>query len=566
MAEIRRVFRPNPGPQTRFWKSTARIIGYGGAFGGGKSRGICEKAIEYAMTCPGIQILIARQSHTSIVETTRKTFTEEVCPPELIAHEKHSMGEDFYDLYTPEPGVTSRVNFVGLEDPVRWYSAQIGVLIVDQVEECEEDTIVKLMTRLRHPKAPVEPYTGTLGVPAAELRALLADGRATVADEDELPDNDTALVRAHVVDYPLAGKAILSFNPENPGHWLEGWFILGSEKTAWGYRKPEMYATDADFPFGDAEFFFAKATDNPHLAPGYVAAQLAGLPAHLRRRYLDGIWEFITGNAFFDTAALAYYAEVAKETRPLIGSCRSKGDAHEDYLVRARGAKAKEPLGIDSRSGGPWTVWRKPVREHHDPAGNKRPAHRYVIAADVSSGRGADYSAIHVIDVDTFEQAAEFQAKLDPDQVALEMYRMGRIYNNAYAVPEVTGGWGFAVDQELKKLRYPNPYTKRVLDRLTRKWTDRTGWDTTMKSRVHMLSVLEQAIREQELGIYSLRTVSELGSFVWSEREKPEAQPGCHDDLVMALAIAVTVAVSMPRQLRRQREQPHQAQFAATGY
>ncbi len=533
--------------------------------GGGKSRAICEKALEYAMTCPGVQILIARQRHTSIVETTRKTMLEEVVPRELIAHSKSSMGEDFIDLYTPLAGVTSRINFVGLEDPVRWYSSQIGALIVDQVEECEEETIVKLMTRLRDPKAPVGLYSGGLGLPAGEIRGLERAGKP-VSYQGELPADDTKLVRAEVVDFPLAGKVILSFNPENPGHWLMSWFFTNAERTRTGMRKSELYASGADYPFGDAEFFFAKATDNRHLAPGYVAAQLAGMPEHLRRRYLDGEWAFVQGRCYFDTEALGHYQQLAERTKPLLNGT-TEGDCFEDAKAHRERRKPSKPIRF--RAGhGSLTVWRRPVRESYDEEADRiLPAHRYVVAVDVSSGGAADNSGIQVFDVDSFEQAAEYQGKADPDQIAQEAYRLARIYNDALIVPEVTGGCGFSVEQELKRIGYWRLYTKKVLDRISRKWTDRTGWDTTMKTRAYMLDTLERLLREKEVGLYSLRLVAELGTFVRDEKGRPAAQPGCHDDLVIAIAIAVTVATEQPRSLRRLRpRQHHPATSAVTGY
>lgn len=536
---VRKTFRPNKGPQRAFWQCQARIIGYGGAMGGGKSRAICEKALQYALENPGVQILIARQKHTSIVETTRKTFFEEVCPQELIARGvggrqsvKRSGGEDFVDIVTSVPGVTSRINFIGLEDPGRWFSAQIGVLIVDQVEECEEDTIVKLMTRLRDPKAPEGLYTGTLGV----------------------PDENGKLVKTQVVDFPLAGKVILSFNPENPGHWLMDWFFKETQRTRTGTKKAELYAKDAEFPFGDAEFFFAKATDNPHLAPGYVAAQLAGMPKHLRDRYLDGLWEFVSGKCYFDTDALGYYQKLAESTPPVLQG-HTVGDVIKDRDARLRSKPSSDPVKLRGGSG-PWQVWHKPEDDK-----------RYVVSVDVSSGGSTDYSGIQVICVETLDQCAEFQGKLDPDLVGVEAYRIGRIYNNALIVPEVTGGWGFSVEQELKRLRYPNLYTKKILDRLSRQWTDRTGWDTNVKTRAHMLDTLERLIREKEIGLYSIRLIPELGTFVRDDAGRPAAQPGCNDDLVTSAAIGFTVAVDMPRQLRKLRREEHRPTTSSvTGY
>jgi len=207
------------------------------------------------------------------------------------------------------------------------------------------------------------------------------------------------------------------------------------------------------------------------------------------------------------------------------------------------------------RGNGGWSIWKKPV-----------PGHRYVMAIDTSSGGSYDFSAIQVINVEDFEQVAEYQGKMTPTDLAVEAYRAGRVFNNALAIPEITGGWGFTIEQELKRLHYPALYTRKVLDRLSKRWTDRTGWDTTAKTRAHMLDTLERVIRERELVLHSLRSVAELATFVYGQNNKPQAQDGCNDDLVVALAIAVTVALDLPRQLRKLRTPEYQPQFAATGW
>jgi hypothetical protein len=506
--------------------------------GGGKSRAICEKALEYAMTCPGIQILICRQRHTSIVETTRKTMLDEVLHPAMVAHSKMSAGEDFIDLYTPQEGVLSRINFIGLEDPDRWFSAQIGVLIIDQVEECEEQTVIKLITRLRDPRAPKGSYTGRYTV--------FRDGKFHLED---------------VVDYPLYGKVILSFNPRSPDHWLRDWFYLGNtESTPYGFRKAELYPKDAEAPIGDAEFFRALPTDNPHLSAGYLGI-LSGMPARSRRRYLEGHWEHETGACFFDLDALDFYEQQARD-RPPVVTGKLIGDPGKDAVQRTGGKRSDDPIKVKAGHG-PLAVWKRPVK-----AERLAPAHRYVIGCDASSGGSADYSAMQVVDVDAFELVARYQAKVPPEILAEDAYRLGRIYNNAMIVPEVTGGWGFAVDQHLKAWKYPNPYTKRILDRLTKKWTDRTGFDTTRKTKARILSCLEEVIREQEFGLYDTATVSELSSFATLDEDKGTlgAQSGSHDDLVLALAIAVTIGLEQPKKLMRPPEPEHVPQFAVTGW
>lgn len=445
----------------------------------------------------------------------------QVVDPRLIVRSRASGGEDYIELWNG-----SRIHFVGLEDPYRWYSSEIGMAAFDECQEIDEDTVLRILTRLRQRCQDCE--------------------RSSSNNCNHIPN-----------------KAIMTFNPGNPGHWLQKWFIEGGERSEHGFYKKELWMEGALVPLGDCEFFFAKATDNPHLPPGYVDQTLSGMKEWMRRRYLEGLWEFISGTCFFDVDALRHYQLLAEKVVPLCNGTTA-GDIPADIRHRTRDApkpKADMQIRIIPK-GGPLTVFKKPVKESHDDKGRKIPAHRYVLSVDASSGRGDDYSAIQVIDVDEFEQVAEWQGKVETGLVAMEAYRIGRIYNNAMIVPEITGGWGLAIDQVLKQYRYPRLYTRRVIDRLSQKYTDRTGYDTTTRTRMVILESLETALREREFKLHSLRALNELGTFVYSEREKPEAQPGCNDDLVMALAIGVKVASDLPRQLKQVIDKPRTSQFA----
>lgn len=517
MEEILSVFEALP-PQWACIESQAKIRGYGGAMGGGKSRTGCEIVLDAALDNPGLVAVIARQAHTSIVETTKKTMLDQVITDHrLISRSRSSGGEDYVQLWNG-----SRIHFIGLEDPLRWYSSEIGLLFFDESQELDEDTVLRLITRLR---------------------------QVDQATKVKMPN-----------------RAILTFNPGNPGHWLQRWFIEGGERTEHGLYKKELWMEGANRPIGDCEFFFAKATDNPHLPEGYVDETLGGMKEWMRRRYLEGLWEFISGNSFFDVDALRDYEIRAREVKPLLNGTTA-GDIDTDVNYRiGKGPKPQSDRIRVVPGNGPLTIWKKPVPARDDEkTGKVLPAHRYVLSIDASSGRGRDWSAIQVIDVDDFEQVAEMQLKVETSLVAEEAYRIGRIYNEALIVPELTGGWGLAVEQVLKRMRYPRLYTRRTMDRLSQKFTDRTGWETTMRTRMVILESLETALREREFGLYSLRALNELGTFVYSDKEKAEAQPGCSDDLVLALAIGVHIASGIPRHVKRVVDRPHEPQFV-TGY
>lgn len=515
--ELESVFRPTP-PQETFLRSPAMIRAYGGAMGGGKSRAMCEAIFDYALDYPGLTALVARDTHTSIITSTRKTMLEQVIPKDdaIVVRQKQSGGEDYIELFNG-----SRIHFIGMDDPYRWYSSEVSIYALDEAQEIgngDSEKVIRLISRLRE-----------------RCPACIRDG---VADCEHMPH-----------------KAMFSFNPENPGHWLQTWFIAGAEQTKHGWRKEELVLPGADEPIGDAEFVFALPTDNPYLSKGYLAT-LRGFPEHLRRRYLEGKWEFISGQCFFDVDALMFYDELSRTSKPVLQGT-TEGDVVQDAKFRRDHLLGESPDQVRVKAGrGALQIWRKPNKDH-----------RYVMAIDVSSGGAFDYSAIQVVDVEAFEQVAEWQGKTDPDLVAVEAYRIGRVFNNALAVPEITGGWGFSVDQELKRLRYPKLYTRTVIDRLSKRWTDKTGWDTSTRTRMNMLDTLERVLREREFALFGPRTVQELGTFVWRDNARsgklmrPEAQPGCNDDLVTALAIAVTVAVSMTRSERPKAKKKRVASY-----
>ncbi len=480
---------------------------------GGKTRCLMEAVAAYAIRYPGIQILVGRARHTTIIETTRRTMLKEVLGtcPELIARKKESQGEDWLELYTTKPGITSRVNFIGLDDPVKWYSSEIGVLVFDEAHEIKEADCVQLMTRLRQK-----------GMPHTTL---------------------------------------IAFNPSSPGHWLQEWFILGSAQREHGFYKEKLTVREAESPLGDAEFVFANAYDNPHLPAGYIDRSLGSLPAALKRRLLHGEWVLTDGSLFFDGEALTEYQSELKmpwKQGVTTGDCS--------------GANPQDPIRVQIRSDAPLAVWKPPVRRKPG-----QEPHRYIVSVDVSTGGAADYTGIQVIDVEDFEQVAEMQVKLDPDLAAIEAYRLACIYNGALLVPEVTGGLGLTIVRRANELNMKykgRPEDKPVVyqrivgahEKLGRDFTEKLGWDTSVRTRALMLDTLEQVIRERSLKLNGVRTHTELTHFARDDKGRPAAIYGRHDDLTISLAIAVYVATSLPKQLRRVRQEQHRALVAGTGY
>lgn len=493
MRRIRSVFDCSRiRPQWAFLVSPARVRGYGGAMGGGKTRCLCEAAFQSALDHPGIIILVARNEHTAIVQTTKRTMMKEVIPQSLILASKASQGEDYVLLSN-----TSQIHFVGMDNPQRWFSAEIGDLYFDEAHEIPEDKVVLLATRLRQ-----------------RCRECSRQGNVACPH--------------------LPHRISLAFNPDNPSHWLFRWFIADAEETRYpdgrhkGFRKPDLRVGEGEASLGDCEFIISRAIDNPYLPPGYVETTLSALPRVLRERYLEGRWVYTSGRGFFDAEALGFYEQNMAKPPQVRGELQEKDG--RAYLRPSR--------------GGSFYCWAPPEKDR-----------RYIVACDASSGGAADYSALVVLDAQNLEQVAELQEKIEPARLARQAELAARIYNHAIIVPEITGGWGFAVVQELRRLGYGRIYTRPVIDRLSRSWTDRLGWDTNEKTRAYMLDTLDRLIRHHEVIIRSHRLLSQLASFIWPSsrgltQKPPRAQEGASDDLVIACAIACAVALE-----RRPREE-----------
>jgi len=166
----------------------------------------------------------------------------------------------------------------------------------------------------------------------------------------------------------------------------------------------------------------------------------------------------------------------------------------------------------------------------------------YILVADVARGDGKDNSVFHIIDIDSFEQVAEYQGKLSTEDFANLLVTAGREYGNCMIVVE-NNNLGFSVVEKIIVANYPNIYysTKGsgdYVDQVTAEGTLNTvpGFTTSHKSRPLIIAKLEEFIRNKSVTINSLRTINELDTFIWS-LGRPQAMQGYNDDLVMSLAI-----------------------------
>ena len=175
------------------------------------------------------------------------------------------------------------------------------------------------------------------------------------------------------------------------------------------------------------------------------------------------------------------------------------------------------------------------------------PGKSYAIAADVATGRGADYSCAYVIDLSDMTPCAEVHGRLglDPDLFAWQLHFLGRWFNTAMIAVEMGGGFGEPVVIALRdgkdgRPAYPKLYRHRMHDRSDLPEAKPYGFPMNLKTRPLVINQLEAALREHALPFLTDGLLSECRTFTYQKTmPSPRAQEGCNDDRVMAMAIAL---------------------------
>jgi hypothetical protein len=184
---------------------------------------------------------------------------------------------------------------------------------------------------------------------------------------------------------------------------------------------------------------------------------------------------------------------------------------------------------------------------------------QYVVGGDASSGRGEDYSALVARRKDTNKIVATYKGKIDPDELAYKAMLLGGLLNNATVAIE-NDKFGFAANQKLRTL-YKNIYIQRSIDKLTKKVSEKFGWDTNAVTRPFMLAQMQQEIRQGALLLEDERLIKECLVFIVNEDGKAEAQTGCNDDFVIACAISGAIRRLEPMKKTAEERQKNAAKY-----
>jgi len=181
---------------------------------------------------------------------------------------------------------------------------------------------------------------------------------------------------------------------------------------------------------------------------------------------------------------------------------------------------------------------------------------QFVIAADPSLGVGADYSAAHILQLHedgTPEIVGYYHSNtIEPGDWAVELDAMGRYFTGsgqpaALMVIENAGGIGVSLIDKLRnQFNYQNLYRYLPPVNAKRRRAAVFGFPTTKATKPLIINRLAEYIVDDGIGEAKIMNIhpklrEELSTYVRRENGTTAADIGCHDDLVMSLAIGVYV-------------------------
>jgi len=232
---------------------------------------IAMLAVQYALTNPGANIVIARYDIVSLRPTTMARFYE-YCPTHLEDGTKIMFGRDDNNknqckLRLPHwpPGVYSTVYFRGLADPKFFYSIELTALFIDEGAQIPEKNVLIALTRLRQ----------------------------------RLPDGTL--------------PKWLFLVATNPGaSWFDDWFL---DPDAGKMKALKEYSQENGVDIGSVNFVFSGPKDNPHTDDKYMDFMSAVLPDEMEEMYVKGDFGSYEGKIFtnFNPEFLRLTQEDVKE-------------------------------------------------------------------------------------------------------------------------------------------------------------------------------------------------------------------------------------------------------------
>ena len=292
-----------------------------------------------------------------------------------------------------------------------------------------------------------------------------------------------------------------------------------------------------------------------------------------RIQMMDDGWE--ATSPWFEEQVRDANGDMRKIAQELLCSFLGSGDNFiaEEYLKRIQETEIKTPIRQEYLDLNMW-IWE-----------DQLPGETYIMALDASPGHGDDHSTLNMLKTieiieervitkgdkvkkvkikrHKVEQVAEYYGKVTPQMLAEIAYQFGKRYNNAYAVVDITGGYGVQTIEKLIEFGYPEESIhfaevthKPSRDRLQGyiKKGMKTMADGSVvnvdlipgffigNNRASVLLEMQRAIHLEDVIIRSVRLLNELKTFITVPGNRvADHKRSFHDDSIMGLAIGLYV-------------------------
>jgi hypothetical protein len=149
-------YQPNP-KQQEFHGLGAKYRGFCGGWGNGKTSGGCAEFFFRLLEYPGTNAIVSRKTRPELKSTTWDMLVNGDTQPTgwrgipREAIKKHNISDLYIELWNG-----SRIHGLPLDDPRKLENYNLGLFMIDQAEEIEEDIFLKFHGRLRQHRSPRE--------------------------------------------------------------------------------------------------------------------------------------------------------------------------------------------------------------------------------------------------------------------------------------------------------------------------------------------------------------------------------------------------------------------------
>lgn len=311
------IWKPLPGPQTMAFESTADIVGYGGAAGGGKSDLACGKALRRHKN-----IMILRRESTQLVGVIDRLT-------QLIGSRDGYNGQD--KIWRLKDRQIEFGSVPHLGDETKYQGRPHDFLVFDEAANFLESQVRFLLGWLRTTD------------PNQRCQALLTFNPPTSAEGQWIiPFFAPWLDQKHP-------------NPAKPGELR--WFAsIDGKDVEVESGEPFQHGSETIKPLSRT-FIPSRVTDNPYLmGTGYMST-LQALPEPLRSQMLNGDFNAgMTDDPFqviptaWVEAAMARWSKPAKlEPMDSLGVDVARGGRDNTVLARRHGMWFDEPLAYPGK-------------------------------------------------------------------------------------------------------------------------------------------------------------------------------------------------------------------------